>query len=350
MSMPRKADAADYLRRRAITLLGQGHKQCRVASLLGVSVRSIRRWTRIWQKGGAAGLASLATPLRPGRPPRLSEPQAEQVLSWISQDPTEFGFPTGWWTAPRLADLVRRRFNVSMNHRYLNHWLRHRHISPQIPEAQPAERDQIRIDAWVRWQWPWIKRQAQALRATLGFTDETGFLLCPLIRSTQAPTGHTPLLLHRAKQRDKVSAVGALTLSPQQGHVGLYFQTYPNDYVNNDLYALFLRALLWQIRGPLVLLHDGGGMHKGDPVREVQADYPRLHIHPFPPYAPELNPPEYLWNHAKHYRLANFVPTDVPEIDRTVTSLLHEIRHDQERLKTFFRSSPLPWKNTTLPI
>jgi hypothetical protein len=163
------------------------------------------------------------------------------VLSWISQDPTEFGFPTGWWTAPRLADLVRRRFNVSMNHRYLNHWLRHRHISPQIPEAQPAERDQIRIDAWVRWQWPWIKRQAQALRATLGFTDETGFLLCPLIRSTQAPTGHTPLLLHRAKQRDKVSAVGALTLSPQQGHVGLYFQTYPNDYVNNDLYALFLR-------------------------------------------------------------------------------------------------------------
>jgi transposase len=350
MSMPRKADAADYLRRRAIALLGQGHKQCRIASLLGVSVRSIRRWTRIWQKGGAAGLASLAMPLRRGRPPKLSEPLTKQVLLWIDRDPIEFGFPTSWWTAPRLADLIDRRLGVSMNHRYLNDWLRRHHVSPQIPEAQPAERDQIRIDAWVRWQWPSIKRQVQTLHATLGFTDETGYLLSPLIRSTQAPTGHTPLLLHRAKHRDKVSAVGALTLSPQQGHVGLYFQTYPNDYVNNNLYALFLRDLLWQIRGPLVLLHDGGGMHKGDPVREVQDDYPRLHIHQFPPYAPELNPPEYLWNHTRYYRLANFVPTDVPQIDRTVTSLLHEIRHDQNRLKTFFRSSPLPWNNTTLPI
>lgn len=348
--MPRKADAAIYLRQRAVTLLAAGCRQKDVAKILAVSVRSVQRWKTISQTSGESALAAIATPVRCGRPPKLGVRQRESVLSWILRDPIEFGFATSWWTAPRLGDLIHRRFGVSMNHRYLNDWLRRHHVSPQIPEAQPAERDQVRIDAWVRWQWPSIKRQVQILHATLGFTDETGFLLSPLIRSTQAPTGHTPLLLHRAKHRDKVSAVGALTLSPQQGHVGLYFQTYPNDYVNNDLYALFLRDLLWQIRGPLVLLHDGGGMHKGDPVREVQADYPRLHIHQFPPYAPELNPPEYLWNHARYYRLANFVPTDVPQIDRTVTTLLHEIRHDQDRLKTFFWSSPLPWKNTTLLI
>src|ERR1700710_1987496 len=162
MSMPRKADAADYLRQRAIALLGQGHKQRRVAFLLGVSVRSIRRWTRIWQKGGAAGLVSIANPSHRGRPPKLSGSQTDQVLSWIGRDPIEFGFPTSWWTAPRLVDLIHRRFHVTITPRYLNRWLHHHPISPQIPEPQPSERDQARIDAWVRWQWPWIKRQAQS--------------------------------------------------------------------------------------------------------------------------------------------------------------------------------------------
>jgi transposase len=234
-----------------------------------------------------------------------------------------------------------------MNHRYLNHWLRRHGITPQIPPTQPAERDQDLIDAWVHWKWPAIKRQAGQLHATLGFTDETGVLLSPLTRHTLAPIGQPPVLWPRAKQRDKVSAVAALTVSPTRGHLGLYFQTYPHEFVNNQLYARFLKDLLWHIRSPLVLVHDGGGMHKGPPVTSLQASFSRLHVHRFPPYAPELNPPEYLWQYAKYYRLANFVPADVPQIDRTVISLLHEVRADQTRLRSFFLSSPLPWKGVT---
>lgn len=91
-------------------------------------------------------------------------------------------------------------------------------------------------------------------------------------------------------------------------------------------------------------------MNKGDPIREIEANFPRLRIHRLPPYAPELNLPEYLWTHTKHYELANFVPADVPQIDRTVNSMLQKISGDQHRLRSFFYSSPLPWKNTTLLI
>jgi transposase len=348
--MPRKADAAGYLRQRGVALLHAGHRQNKVAGMLGVSVRSLQRWNTVWQIGGDEALAAVDTTSSPGRPPKLAHSQAREILSWISRDPTEFGFATSWWTAPRLAELIQTRFGILLNHRYLNDWLHHRGVSPQVPETQPAERNQDLIDAWVQWQWPGIKRQASDLHATLGFTDEAGFLLSPLFRRTLAFTGCTPLLRPRARQRDKVSAVAALTLSPTRGHAGLYFQTYPNAYINNHLYALFLRSLLWRIRGPLVLLHDNGGMHKGDPIREIEADFARLHIHRLPPYAPELNPPEYLWTHTKHYTLANFVPADVPQIDRTVVSMLHDISHDQDRLRSFFHSSPLPWKNTTLLI
>jgi transposase len=331
-----------------VALNHAGCQQNKVARLFGISVRSLQRWNAVWQAGGNAALDAIDTVGSPGRPAKLTATRAQEILSWIARDPTEFGFVTSWWTAPRLAEVIRRRFGISINHRYLNRWLHQHGVSPQLPESRPAERNQDLIDAWVHWRWPGIKRQVIALHATLGFSDEAGFLLSPLTRRTLALTGHTPVLRPRAKQRDKVSAVAALTLSPTRGHAELYFQTYPNEFVNNHLYALFLRSVLWHIRGPLVLVHDNGGMHKGDPIREIQADFPRLHIHCLPPYAPELNPPEYLWTRTKHHQLANFVPADVPQIDRTVVSMLHDIGQDQQRLRSFFHSSPLPWKNTTL--
>ena len=346
--MPRKADAAIYLRRRAVELLRAGRRQNEIAVLLGISVRSLQRWSGAFEKGGWPALDAIDSTASPGRPPKLTEIQTQEILSWIAKDPTEFGFTNSWWTAPRLAEIIHRRLGVSMNHRYLSRWLLRRGVSAQVPETQPAERNQDLIDAWIRWKWPAIKHQVSDLHATLGFTDESGFMLSPLLRRTLGLIGHTPLLRPRARQRDKVSAVAALTLSPARGHAGLFFRTYPNSYVNNDRYAFFLRSLLWHIRGPLVVLHDNGGMHKGDPIREVKADFPRLYTHFLPPYAPELNPPEYLWTHAKYRELANFVPADVPQIDTTVTSLLMEISHDQLRLRSFFLSSPLSWKNTTL--
>src|SRR5258708_4581671 len=128
MSMPRKADAAIYLRQRAVTLLAAGHRQKKVASILAVSVRSLQRWNAISRAGGEPALAAIANPVRAGRPPKLGAQQRNRVLSWILRDPIEFGFPTSWWTAPRLADLIHRQFGVSMNHRYLNDWLRRHHV------------------------------------------------------------------------------------------------------------------------------------------------------------------------------------------------------------------------------
>jgi transposase len=184
--------------------------------------------------------------------------------------------------------------------------------------------------------------------ATLVFEDETGFLLLPLVRRTLAPRGRTPVLRHRARQRDKVSVAAALTLSPSQGHVNLYYRTYPNAYVNNVAYAQFLRGLLRRVPGPLVLVHDQGNMHKGEPIRALCRDVPRLDLNMFPAYAPELNPPEHLWNFEKHKELANFVPHDVRELDDALCDRLQRVRHDQQRLRTFFSASHLPWDGLTV--
>ena len=192
------------------------------------------------------------------------------------------------------------------------------------------------------------QKKARDLHATLGFTDESGFLLAPLTRRSLAPVAHTPLLVQRAAQRDKVSAAAALLLSPTRGHARLYAQTFADVHVDVEVYSFFLRHLLRTVRGPVVLVHDRGNMHRGQPLRELCAGYARLHLHDFPPYAPELNPVEYLWNWCKDKELCNFAAHDVPELESAACGCLEDARHDQQRLRSFFDSSPLSWSGTGL--
>lgn len=181
MSMPRKADAALHLRRRAVQLTAQGRRQVEVAGLLNVSVRSIQRWRDTWVAGGDGELAHLSERHSGGRPPKLDAVQTRQVLAWLDRDPGEFGFPTQWWTAPRIASLIERRFGISMNKRYLNDWLRRHDITPQMPEQSARERDQERIDGWVRWQWPRIKKRRPTCtrRSVLPMNPASGWRLWP---------------------------------------------------------------------------------------------------------------------------------------------------------------------------
>jgi transposase len=173
--------------------------------------------------------------------------------------------------------------------------------------------------------------------------DESGFLMSPLVRRTLAPRGKTPVLRPKTKHREKVSVVAALTISPQRHHLGLYWRTYPREYVNSQREAEFLRYLLQHLRGPVIVVWDGGQMHKGEPIHQVLADFPRLKLERLPPYAPEINPVEYLWNHLKYGKLPNFVPDDVLQLDTVVNHQLHVARKSSQRLRGFLKLSRLPF-------
>jgi transposase len=186
------------------------------------------------------------------------------------------------------------------------------------------------------------KKSAARQRAHLVLIDESGFLLSPLVRRTLAPRGQTPVLKTWGGHRERVSAAAALTISPRRRHLGLYFCTYPKDFVNQERSADFLRALLGRLRGPVVVVWDGGPMHHGEAIRAVLRDFPRLSLEKLPPYTPELNPVEYLWNHLKYGVLPNFVPDDVLHLNSVLKQRLRRARQSAPRLRSFFKQSGLP--------
>lgn len=151
--------------------------------------------------------------------------------------------------------------------------------------------------------------------------------------------GQTPIVRHRYAH-DRISAISGIAVSPKRSHCTLYCQLY-EDNIQGEEVAAFLRHLLRQVSGHLVVLLDNGGIHRGEPVQELLARTSRLHLVPFPPYAPELNPDEGVWNHLKT-RLANGRPDTQADLMDVLTEEICRLAASQPLLRGCIEESDLP--------
>jgi putative transposase len=175
----------------------------------------------------------------------------------------------------------------------------------------------------------------------LGFLDESGFLLVPTIARTWAPRGRTPILT-TAGSWTKVSAISALTVSPRYRRLGLYCRFHPNKNIRAPQIVQFLKHLLRHIHGHIVLLWDRGLPHRATIVADFLRRNRRLHVHLLPPYAPELNPDELVWNHLKR-SLANSIPKDTKDLHGKLCKPVRRLRRSQRLLRSCINASELPW-------
>lgn len=157
---------------------------------------------------------------------------------------------------------------------------------------------------------------------------------------TWAPRGSTPLLRYRQGRRDKISVISGISLSPKRHHLGLSYLLFYDNIAQEEV-CLFLRELLRQLRGPLIVLLDNSSTHHGGPLARLLRRHPRLHIEHFPAYAPDLNPDEGVWSLAKR-ELANGCPKDVDELMESIIRAMDDIRGSPAKLWGCILQSDLP--------
>lgn len=159
------------------------------------------------------------------------------------------------------------------------------------------------------------------------------------MQKTWSPVGQTPIVPHRYRH-DRLSAISGIAVSPRRYHCTLYCQLY-EDNLQGEEVAAFLRQLLRHLRGPIIALLDNGKIHRGEPVRELLARTRRLHLEPFPAYAPELNPDEGVWNQLKR-RLANGRPDTKAELRDVLSEEICRLARSQALLRGCIDQSELP--------
>lgn len=133
--------------------------QAAIARELGVSRMTVTRWKQVLDRSGVRGLRRRRIP---GRPSRLSPAHWRQLRRILRQGACRAGFETERWTLPRIARVIRRTFGVQYHPRSLGRALRAHGWTPQVPVARARERDEALIAAWLRQDWPRIKKTLAA--------------------------------------------------------------------------------------------------------------------------------------------------------------------------------------------
>jgi transposase len=110
----------------ALLWLAEGTTIAEVATVLGVGDQTGRDWLHAFVQRGAASLAYQSPP---GRRPKRSKSQREELLHCVLAGPEAAGYPTACWTAVLIAELIQTRFQVSDHPRYIPHLLDHLGLS-----------------------------------------------------------------------------------------------------------------------------------------------------------------------------------------------------------------------------
>jgi putative transposase len=173
----------------------------------------------------------------------------------------------------------------------------------------------------------------------LVFLDESGYMLQPLRRRVWARRGHTPVQYASARH-DRITALAALAKAPWAARFDLYCRLLDHNAHTDDV-VQFLRQVHRHLRRPIILVCDRLQVHRAAAKCLQRQQGSWFTVEWLPPYAPDLDPVEYVWTQSKYGDLANFLPDDIDELRRAVARLIEQYRHDPERLRSFFQEAQL---------
>ena len=268
--------------------------------------------------------------------------QQKELEQYLLQGAQAHGWHNQLWTTQRIADLIRRKFGVSLHHDHVGRFLRERlRWSPQKPRRRARERDEDAIKHWQSVTFPAILEATIERDAHLVFLDESGFMLTPTVRRTWAPQGQTPLL-SSWDRRDRLSAISCVTMSPRRARHNFYFQLLPdNANAKAPDIVSFLRSLKRQL-GAFTVIWDGSNIHsRSKLVKKYLAKHPEIVAETLPGYAPELNPDEGVWGWTKYGRLANLAASNTLELRQRIQKEFAKLRDDRQMLNSFVREADL---------
>lgn len=78
-------------------------------------------------------------------------------------------------------------------------------------------------------------------------------------------------------------------------------------------------------------------------MKEYLEKHPRVQVEEFPGYAPELNPAEYMWNHADR-ELSNTAAEELDQLEGLLVESASRLSNSQQLLWSCIYASDLPWR------
>jgi len=316
------------LRKRGVYAVQDGQPPRVVAKVLGIQRSTLFGWLAQYRRGGWDALDARK---RGGRPPKLTAKMLEWIYDTVTmKDPRQMKFPFALWTSLMVAELIRRQFGISLSKASVCRLLNQLGLSPQKPLWRAFQQDHERVQKWINEEYPKIRALARGQKADIFFGDEAGVRSDFHSGKTWAVRGRTPVVSTTGARFscNMISAVsprGAMRFMLIKGKI------------TAGVFVDFLKRLIHNWPRSVFLIIDGHPVHRSVAVSKfVASTEGRLQLFYLPPYSPELNPDEQVWNHLKNRAVGRQPVTGPDQLKRLIISHLRRVQRLPSLVRSFF--------------
>jgi transposase len=263
----------------------------------------VGRWQQTLTSGGQRSLRGAP---RTGRPPLLDANDQKRLIAALKAGALAQGYSSDLWTLGRVGKLIEMLTGQRYCESGVWRLLKRLGFSSQRPAKRAMQRDETAVRQWKSKPLAGAQKKAAREGRIIIFIDESGISERPHRVSTWAPKGQTPVLQYSFTWK-QLSAVAGVSFW------NIYFKLVQGAVRAPKIVAV-LKALRRHLGDrKLLIVWDRLQAHRSRLVREyVESQEGTIHLEFLPPYAPELNPVEYLWAHWKHTNWPTSVPRSSP--------------------------------------
>ena len=321
--------ALEHLRMVAVKrVLEGGEAAGEVSTSLGLCRTAVYPWLRKFKDQGWEGLVEQ---IAQGPEPKLNEKQRQQVRRWVlGKDPRQYGFDFALWTRRIVQALLEEKLGIELGLTAVGRLLASLDITPQKPLRRAYERDPQMVALWLKETYPKLKQRAKRLGAKIFFLDEAGFQSDPPLGRTYGLKGQTPVVT-TSGQRQSLNVISAVNAR------GEFWAASYSGKLNAEAFVAFLENFIDSQRGKVFLVVDGHPAHKAKIVKAyLKSLQGRLELHFLPPYAPDLNPDEFVWSYMKSNGVSKKPLKQNESLTKRVEEDLNKIKRDPGLVRSFF--------------
>ncbi|MBI2672119.1 winged helix-turn-helix domain-containing protein, partial [Candidatus Woesearchaeota archaeon] len=140
-------EVLEHYRLQSIALKKKGWKIDEIAEAFGVHRCSVSHWHT---KAKRYGKESLKMRKARGAESKLTKEDKKQIISWLKKSAMEFGFETPLWDCKRIQRMIKQKLKKDIAISNLWENLRKWNLTPQKPEKVAIEKNQRKVNKWLR--------------------------------------------------------------------------------------------------------------------------------------------------------------------------------------------------------
>jgi transposase len=229
---------------------------------------------------------------------KLTREQKEEIKKALANPPSEYGLPKEFWDVPTLKGYIEAKFDIVYASVQSYHFLlKFSNLSFKYPDTCDRHRDEAYIEKRVNE----IRNEIKPFLEDEGWevfaSDEVRIELEAFTRRAWLKKGERTVVKVE-RRREAQSYIGLLNQKTGGCHL------YALDWQNQDEILPALEQFLKEYpEKKICIVWDNVRFHKGKKIQEALQTggiLERVHLINFPPYAPDTNPIEHVWNTAKN--------------------------------------------------